>query len=68
MGDFDALALRREHEHVLADDIAAAQCRETDLARGPRADLAVAFVARQCIAERRATRFGDNLTERERGP
>ena len=46
VGDLDALPEPEEEHGVVADDISAAQGLDADLARGARADLAVAVVAR----------------------
>src|SRR5438552_15354360 len=45
VGDLDAVAVAQEHDRVIADDVAAAQGLDADLAGAAGADVAVARVA-----------------------
>ena len=49
MGEFEPLALGDEHHRVLAHHIAAAQGREADIARAPRAGVALAAPLRDRV-------------------
>src|SRR5262245_31772706 len=66
VGDLEAIAVPQEEHGVVADDVAAAQGLDADLARAARADVAVAGVAgrRRQVA---AGRVGQLLGQPERG-